>query len=141
MQWLCIKSNLGPASSTSNWFSLEVAIKLFGNVFTTPYSMDYLIISGIQIAISEDIKLMGALNLSLLNLRDELLFQSDITDVWKMLTNLFYSYNRMWDDCTANIVGKSDKKKVVLCWYNFLNLSWENIFLLLIALWWKYVDK
>ena len=62
-------------------YPVEVAIKLFGNVFTTPYSMDYLIISGIQIAISEDIKLMGALNLSLLNLRDELLFQSDITDV------------------------------------------------------------
>ena len=83
MQWLCIKSNLGPAPSRSNWFSLEVAIKLFGNVFTTPYSMDYLIISGIQIAISEDNKLMKALNLSLLNLGDELLFQSDITDVWK----------------------------------------------------------
>ena len=47
--------------------------------------MDYLIISGIQIAISEDIKLMKALDLSLLNLGDELLFQSDNMQVLKRI--------------------------------------------------------
>ena len=40
--------------------------------------MDYLIKSDIQIAISEDIKLMEALNLGTLNLGDELLFQTDV---------------------------------------------------------------